>query len=104
MAFHSDSDYFGFLKFFVLLTDVNVNNGPFTFVRGSHKGKKHVAGRMADKEIVGEDDDLLVGTGRAGDIVIADTMGWHKASQIKEGHRTMIHIIYMTSPYGKATV
>jgi hypothetical protein len=104
MAYHSDSDYCGFLKFFILLTDVNVNNGPFTFVQGSHKGKKHVAGRMPDKEIVGQNDSILIGTGVAGDIVIADTMGWHKASLIKEGHRTMIHIIYMTSHYGKATV
>lgn len=80
MAFHCDSDYFGFLKFFLLLTDVGQDNGPFTFVGASHRGVRHVAGRMPDSEIVSKDDVIYRGTGVAGDLVIADTKGWHKAS------------------------
>lgn len=103
MALHCDSDYFGFLKFFVLLTDVGENDGPFTFVGGSHRGKRHVAGRMKDSEIISEDDVVYRGTGKAGDLIVADTKGWHKASPPRSGHRTMLQILYTSSLFGSPT-
>ena len=103
MAFHCDSNYFGFLKFFVLLTDVGPKNGPFTFVGGSHRGKRHVSGRMRDSEIVSEDSVIYRGTGTAGDLIIADTKGWHKASPPEIGHRTMLQIIYSSSLFGTSS-
>ena len=103
MAFHCDANYFGFLKFFVLLTDVGPENGPFTFVAASHRGKRHVAGRMHDSEIVSEDDVIYRGTGLAGDLIIADTKGWHKASPPEIGYRTMLQIIYASSLFGSSS-
>lgn len=103
MAYHCDSDYFGFLKFFVLLTEVGLNNGPFTFVERSHRGIRHVAGRMPDSEIVGPQDVEFKGTGQPGDLVIVDTKGWHKASPPKEGYRTMLQFVYSTSLFGSPT-
>lgn len=103
MAFHCDSDYFGFLKFFVLLTNVDAENGPFTFVGGSHRGKRHVAGRMKDSEIVSDDDVVYYGTGQAGDLFIVDSKGWHKASQPQSGYRTMLQIVYSSSLFGSPT-
>lgn len=100
MAFHCDSDYFGFLKFFVLLTEVNTQNGPFTFVSGSHRGRRHVVGRMKDSEVITPTDILHLGTGRPGDLVIADTKGWHKADPPKCGIRTMLQIVYASSLFG----
>lgn len=103
MAFHCDSDYFGFLKFFVLLTDVGPNNGPFTFVARSHRGRRHVAGRMRDSEIISGDDELCLGIGQAGDLIIADTKGWHKATPPKLGFRTMFQVVYSSSLFGSPT-
>lgn len=103
MAFHCDSDYFGFLKFFVLLTTVCMENGPFTFVGGSHRGKRHVAGRMDDSEIISDDDVVYYGTGQAGDLIIVDSKGWHKASPPQNGYRTMFQIVYSSSLFGFPT-
>lgn len=100
MAFHCDSDYFGFLKFFVLLTEVNPENGPFTFVSESHRGRRHVVGRMKDSEVITPTDVLHLGTGRPGDLVIADTKGWHKAAPPTCGVRTMLQIVYTSSLFG----
>jgi len=103
MAFHADADYFGFLKFFVLITKVENSNGPFAFVKGSHRKARHVAGRMADHEILGENDEVLLGTGNPGDVVIACTAGWHKATPPQEGKRTMVQFLFTSSLFGKAT-
>lgn len=103
MALHCDSDYFGFLKFFLLLTEVTPSNGPFTFVRGSHRGKRHVAGRMEDIEIISDRDEVLFGTGKPGDLIIADTKGWHKATPPKHGVRTMLQILHTTSLFGQSS-
>jgi Phytanoyl-CoA dioxygenase (PhyH) len=103
MAFHCDSDYFGFLKFFLLLTNVGMRNGPFTFVGGSHRGKRHVSGRMNDSEIVSDEDVVYYGTGQAGDLVIVDSTGWHKASPPQDGYRTMFQIVYSSSLFGFPT-
>lgn len=103
MAYHCDSDYFGFVKFFILLTDVAVENGPFTFVSKSHRGDRHVAGRMHDNEIVKDGDELHLGTGQVGDLIIADTKGWHKAAVPEQGVRTMLQLVFSSSQFGGAT-
>jgi ectoine hydroxylase-related dioxygenase (phytanoyl-CoA dioxygenase family) len=103
MAYHCDSDFFGFLKFFVLLTEVGPTNGPFTFIERSHRGTRHVAGRMPDSEVVGPYDVEFHGTGHPGDLVIVDTKGWHKASPPVEGYRTMLQFVYSTSLFGSPT-
>ena len=103
MAFHADADYFNFIKFFILLTDVEMDNGPFAYVRGSHKGKRHVAGRLTDDQVLASGGDVLYGTGKKGDLVIANTMGWHKATPPKLNHRMMLQILFTTSLFGSPT-
>ena len=103
MAFHCDADYFGFLKFFILLSDVSVDNGPFALIGGSHRGPRHVAGRMRDSEVVAADDVVYYGTGQAGDLIIADTKGWHKASPPISGFRTMLQLVFSSSLFGFPT-
>ncbi len=100
MAYHCDSDFIGFLKFFILLKDVSVDNGPFVYVQSSHIGDRHVSGRMPDTEILRKCDVELLGTGLAGDLIIADTRGWHKASPPLIGTRTMLQLVYSSSYFG----
>jgi hypothetical protein len=104
MAFHCDSDYIKFLKIFLLLTDVDDENGPFQFVLKSHRGNRHVAGRMPDSEIVTKSDTLFNGTGEAGDLIIVDTRGWHKAKPVEIGHRTLLQVIFTSSYFGGQVV
>ena len=103
MAYHCDSDFFGFLKFFVLLTEVRPENGPFTFVERSHRGIRHVAGRMPDTEIVGLSDIEFLGVGLPGDLLIVDTKGWHKATPPIVGERTMLQFVFASSLFGAPT-
>jgi hypothetical protein len=100
MAFHCDADYFGFIKFFILLNKVDLDNGPFTFVEKSHRGKRHIAGRVKDRSVVNEYDTLFYGTGNPGDLVIADTKGWHKAMPPRSGHRTILQLVFASSFFG----
>jgi ectoine hydroxylase-related dioxygenase (phytanoyl-CoA dioxygenase family) len=103
MAFHCDSDYFSFIKFFIMLNDVDMNNGPFTFVAYSHRGKRHVAGRMEDDEIVGPKDEVLYGTASAGDMVVCDTKGWHKAKPPVTGSRTVLQLVFASNLFGRTS-
>lgn len=103
MAYHCDSDFFGFLKVFLLLTDVKMENGPFTFISRSHRGKRHVQGRVSDQVLEIHPGEELYGIGQPGDIVLADTKGWHKAMPPKEGTRTMVQWLYTNGLLGSMT-
>lgn len=103
MAFHSDSDYFGFVKAFLLLTEVDENSGPFTFVARSHREDRQVQGRLKDTELDYDQSDLRFGVGRPGDLVLAVTKGWHKASIPKKGHRMMIQWLFTNTLFGSAS-
>lgn len=103
MAYHCDSDFFGFLKVFLLLTDVSMKNGPFTFIRGSHRGKRHVQGRISNEMLKIQPNEELFGTGQPGDVILAATKGWHKATPPSEGTRTMVQWLYSNGLLGSAT-
>lgn len=103
MAYHCDSDFFGFLKVFLLLTDVTMVNGPFTFIRGSHRGKRHVQGRVANEMLRIQPEEELFGTGQPGDVILAATKGWHKATPPQEGTRMMVQWLYSNGLLGSTT-
>lgn len=103
MAFHSDSDYFGFVKAFLLLTEVSLESGPFTFIAGSHLKDRQVQGRLKDSDLGYSEDELRLGTGNPGDLVLAVTTGWHKASIPRKGHRMMVQWLFTNSLFGSAT-
>ena len=103
MAFHSDSDYFGFVKAFLLLTPVTLESGPFTFISGSHLKDRQVQGRLKDSDLGYSEDEVRLGTGNPGDLVLAVTTGWHKASIPQKGHRMMVQWLFTNSLFGSAT-
>jgi hypothetical protein len=103
MAFHCDSDFFGFFKVFLLCTDVSEENGPFAFLKGSHKGKRHVQGRLSDEQLSIGHGERLLATGKAGDLFIVATKGWHKATPPTAGHRLMVQWLFSTGYFGSAT-
>lgn len=98
-------------KAIVYLDDVEIDNGPFMYVHGSHKMKNikkvidglddHSPGnyRYTDKEfekckdILGE--DITYYTAPKGTLLLADIRGLHTGMPIKKGHRYTIFNYYI---------
>jgi ectoine hydroxylase-related dioxygenase (phytanoyl-CoA dioxygenase family) len=100
--FHFDYDWPAFIKFFIYLTDVCDGNGPFTFVCGTHE-KKHEwrNGRFEDDYIhMQYGDAVRPMLGAAGDMLIADTAGYHKGERVKEGARLILQLEFAISRLG----
>tara|TARA_B100000287_G_C20636712_1_gene781917 strand:+ start:534 stop:1478 length:945 start_codon:yes stop_codon:yes gene_type:complete len=105
-SYHRDIDTLNSLKFFIYLTDVDQESGPFVYIKGSHnsiyktkKDKMH-----EDEEIhtlYGEEDikDLV---GKKGHNFIADTYGFHKGLAPTKNNRLVLQIIYTLkrTPFG----
>ncbi len=99
-GWHRDS-YSNQFKSILYLTDVNEKNGPFQFVKASHKISKIAESSRRLKKAFSEtrysdenvEDILKAGseiqtvTGKAGTLVIANTTGLHRGAPIQEGTR-----------------
>lgn len=93
--YHSDENSINFLKCFIYLTNVTEKNGPFTFVIGSHAKKKifdEAKYHYTDSEIKNKYGNSAIKfiTGSIGDLVIANTKGYHKGTKLLEGYRDML--------------
>jgi len=105
--YHSDPNSPRFLKFFIYLNDVDLNSGPFCYVEGSHTKKFEVNGHNWNKQynwdlniinqIYGEDKVKYL-TAKKGDLLIADTNGWHRGTKPLDNERTMLTIDYACHP------
>lgn len=100
--YHYDYDWPAFVKFFIYLTDVGPENGPFTFVVGTHERKRHWNdGRRDDSYIASNyPGGARAVTGHAGDLIIADTVGYHKGERVREGERLMLQFEFAVSRIG----
>ncbi len=103
--YHFDMDRIKFIKFFIYLTDVNLQNGPHCYVRGSHKRLPENLwkdGRIQDKEIFENfsKDDILEITGVKGTILAVDTRGLHKGKVLESGERLLIQFEFTNSLFG----
>ncbi len=107
--FHQDKDYLRFVKVFVYLNDVTVENGAHTYIRGSAKDyREHVPSNYKMRQRV--DDEYLESTyaperfvsvvGEKGTIILEDTFGFHKGTPVHHGHRLLIQFEYCCSLYG----
>jgi ectoine hydroxylase-related dioxygenase (phytanoyl-CoA dioxygenase family) len=101
--FHSDQNSPKFLKFFFYLNDVDENGGPFCYVRGSHKNKfkgwtsKY---RWTLDEIVAiyGEDKIVKLTANLGDMIVADTTGFHRGAKARSADRSMLTVDYVIHP------
>lgn len=97
--FHIDPNSAKFLKFFFYLNDVDEQGGPFCYVRGG-PGKR-VGGwtrrfRWTEDEIVrayGEQSIVNV-TASVGDMIVADTTGFHRGVKATSHDRMMLTLNY----------
>lgn len=99
MLWHSDKNAHRFLKFFFYLNDVDLDGGPFTYMEGSHKLKfegwldKY---RWSHEEIVERygQERIRYLTARVGDVVIANTTGFHRGAKPRVRERLMYTVDY----------
>ena len=109
--YHFDLDRIAWLKVFVYLTDVGPDNGPHSFVLGSHQPgaipwsllRKGYA-RLEDGEVeamYGRERCLEMSAPR-GSIIIEDTRGLHKGNAVRGAPRLILQLQLSNSLFGGA--
>ncbi|MFK7768828.1 MAG: phytanoyl-CoA dioxygenase family protein [Mariniblastus sp.] len=104
--YHFDMDRLKFVKFFVYLTDVETDNGPHCYVRGSHKRKPAALlkdDRLSDDEILEHysAEDMVELTGKTGTMLAVDTRGLHKGKPLEARDRLIFQIQFADSLFGQ---
>jgi hypothetical protein len=106
---HFDMDRIKWLKFFIYLTDVGPQNGPHSFVEGSHSrggipGRllKKGYSRLSDEEVANNypAEKFVEFTAPRGTILAEDTRGLHKGKHVTSGDRLMLQIQFSNSLFG----
>lgn len=106
---HFDMDRIKWLKFFIYLTDVESENGPHSFVEGSHRtggipGSLLTKGysRLTDEEVEAyyERERFIEFTAPRGTLIAEDTRGLHKGKHVKCGDRLVLQLQYSNSLFG----
>ncbi|AOY84378.2 phytanoyl-CoA dioxygenase family protein [Moorena producens JHB] len=103
--YHYDLSHLKFLKIFIYLTDVNSDNGPHCYVKGSHTRKPKAllpVGRKPDTAIGLHypESEIHELCGPQGTIIIADTRGFHKGKPLVSGNRLIFQLEYSNSLFG----
>lgn len=104
--FHQDKEFVKFLKVFVYLTDVGMEQGPHSYIEGSHLDELHRKGpglsdRVADADIGKYYDPSRLKTviGPAGMVLFGDTSCVHKGEPVRAGYRVLLQLEYASSLY-----
>lgn len=97
--FHCDKDGPRFIKMFLYLDDVDEENGPFTYVHKSHLEKFEgwrSSYRRSHEEIesIYGTDRIKYLTGNVGDLIIANTSGFHKGKKVIKNERLLLTMYY----------
>lgn len=107
--FHFDMDRIKWLKFFIYLTDVTADNGPHSFVAGSHRtgGMPDALlsqgySRLEDRDVEAHFDrqKMIEFTAPRGTILAEDTRGLHKGKHVVSGHRLILQLQFSNSLFG----
>ena len=104
--FHFDLDGIKWVKYFIYLNDVTIDNGPHTYVEGTHNSfskpysilKKGYM-RIKDQEInrYFRKDKIHQIVGNKGTIIIGDTSCFHKGTVPKKQNRLIFEITLSNS-------
>jgi len=101
---HRDHEDRRIFKFFLYLSDVDEDSGPFEYIKGSHLGGKwnHIVPQKRPpygtrtKLKLENQMDYISCTGKAGTIIIADTAGLHRGGYCKKKERTMFLLGFLS--------
>jgi hypothetical protein len=105
--YHFDMDRPKWLKFLIYINDVDEKNGPHCYVEGTHKAngipfriRSRGYMRIEDFKIQKLNLEQHAFHGKAGCAIIEDTVGLHKGSVVKSGHRVLLNIQVNSSMFG----
>lgn len=107
--YHFDLDRIKWLKVFIYLSDVTPENGPHSYIRGSHlpdsKPKKLLNrgyARIPDADLIKhyKAEDFITVYADSGTIFAGDTKCWHKGTPLKKGNRLVLEFEYTSSMFG----
>jgi hypothetical protein len=95
--FHCDYQSPRFIKFFFYLNDVGLDDGPFCYVRGSHRNKPltwrgNNQRTLADVQKIYGPDAVRSLTAKVGDLIIADVGGFHRGLKPCARDRTVLMV------------
>lgn len=107
--FHFDMDRIRWLKVFIYLTDVGPENGPHSFVRGSHRtggipwsllqrGYKRLTDRDVHEHYA--EDACREFSAPRGSIIVEDTRGLHKGAHVRAGPRLILQLQFSNGLFG----
>ena len=106
---HFDMDRTKWLKVFIYLNDVNMDNGPHCFISKSHQDsginyniRKLGYSRIKDDKIEKyyNDEDIKYIVAKKGSILFEDTRGLHKGLKVNKNSRLLLQFQYSTSLFG----
>lgn len=103
--FHMDLDRIKWLKIFIYMTDVSVENGAHCYIPGSHQdviNGQFDLRRYSDSEIFdryGRQSEKVM-TNRRGTVFIENTLGLHKGRRVEEGRRYVLQIQKSVNSFG----
>lgn len=105
--YHFDMPQARFLKIFVYLTDVGEEQGPHRAVQNTHRRKPRqflADRRFTDEEIAQHypQERVITFDGSTGTMFAEDTSSLHKGTNVKNGHRLVLQMMYATSGFGGA--
>ena len=100
---HHDPEDLKIIKTFIYLEDVTEENGPFTYIPGTHPFGRHVVlgakykrSGVADAQLSGAFPPTTwrVCTGPANTMILADTVGYHRGGKPTRGTRLLVTFTY----------
>ncbi len=106
---HFDMDRAKWVKVFIYLNDVNIDNGPHCFISKSHLDnginyniRKHGYMRIQDNQIEKyySDKDIKYIVGNKGSLLFEDTRGLHKGLRVNKNSRLLLQFQYSTALFG----
>ena len=105
--FHRDADDHKLLKLFIPLCDVELCQGPFQYIEGSHHkkylneffymNKKNRIMSNKEKKLINNYSNIFTFISKFGEACIADTRGLHRGLKPTKDFRVML-VISFTSP------
>ncbi len=101
---HRDPEDRKLVKMFLYMNDVEVDQGPFRYLRSSHSlgvwsrlyPQAHPAGSRASADAIPA-EDVVICTGPAGTLIFCDTSGFHCGGFARNGLRFMYTSVYSSS-------
>lgn len=105
-VFHIDIDRASGLLFIIYLTDVNEENGPHVYVKGSHKSKPfHL---LQDRRMIPEDienyypkESIVKIMAEKGSVLVIDPLGLHRGQPLNSGTRLALKYQFSNDGFGE---